>query len=249
MSFADLSRKYFPVPGHMKEMAMRVLGKLKGVARMLRGGWRHLGLSPSAWWQFVYINLLRRNTRASFRRCSLFIPTRLCRVVVDASAQMIFNGTLTLGWKQFRKSTLETRFSIGRNATVVVNGGFTVYNGSDVRVLDHGVLTLHDGFCNMGVQIVCAKRVTIGGGCAIARDVIIRDYDAHQVLGTGHEMAEDICIGKHVWIGTRAVILKGVTIGDGAVVAAGAVVTKDVPARCLVAGVPARVIRERVEWR
>jgi acetyltransferase-like isoleucine patch superfamily enzyme len=54
--------------------------------------------------------------------------------------------------------------------------------------------------------------------------------------------------GNHVWIGMRAMILKGVTIGDGAVVAAGAVVTRDVPARALVGGVPARVLRNDVEW-
>lgn len=51
-------------------------------------------------------------------------------------------------------------------------------------------------------------------------------------------------IGKRVWIGANATILPGVTIGDGAVVAAGAVVSKDVPPRCVVAGVPARVIKK-----
>lgn len=57
-----------------------------------------------------------------------------------------------------------------------------------------------------------------------------------------------ITICDNVWIGTGAMILKGVTIGEGAVVAAGAIVTKDVPQRCLVGGVPAKVIRENVEW-
>lgn len=58
-----------------------------------------------------------------------------------------------------------------------------------------------------------------------------------------------VCIGNHVWIGQRAMILKGVSIGDGAIIAAGAVVTRDVPAGCLAAGVPAKVIRKNVEWK
>ena len=50
-------------------------------------------------------------------------------------------------------------------------------------------------------------------------------------------------IGNNVWIGSRAVVLPGVTIGDGAIVAAGAVVNRDVPANTIVGGVPARVIK------
>lgn len=52
-----------------------------------------------------------------------------------------------------------------------------------------------------------------------------------------------IRLGKNVWVGAHATVLKGVTVGDDAVIAAGAVVTKDVPAGAIVAGVPARVIR------
>ena len=61
-------------------------------------------------------------------------------------------------------------------------------------------------------------------------------------------MIQPVHIGDHVWIGARAVVLKGVTIGDGAIVAAGAVVVDNVPPRALAAGVPARVVREEIEW-
>ena len=60
--------------------------------------------------------------------------------------------------------------------------------------------------------------------------------------------AAPVVIGDRVWVGTRAVILKGVSIGDGAVVAAGAVVTSDVPAGAVVGGVPARVIGRADSW-
>ena len=58
-----------------------------------------------------------------------------------------------------------------------------------------------------------------------------------------------IFIGDHVWIGANSTILKGVSIGDGAIVAAGAVVTKDVKPNTIVAGCPAKEIKEIKEWR
>jgi acetyltransferase-like isoleucine patch superfamily enzyme len=103
---------------------------------------------------------------------------------------------------------------------------------------------------NSGVQIECKKRISIGNGTIIAEGVIIRDCDEHCIStlsGNGVE-TEPISIGNHVWIGQRAIILKGVTIGDGAIIGAGAVVTKDVPSNCIVAGNPARIIKFEAEW-
>ena len=62
------------------------------------------------------------------------------------------------------------------------------------------------------------------------------------ILDGKHKKNKPVKIGNHVWIGTRAIIMKGVTIGDGAIIAAGAVVTKDIPDGSVVGGVPAKVI-------
>jgi acetyltransferase-like isoleucine patch superfamily enzyme len=72
------------------------------------------------------------------------------------------------------------------------------------------------------------------------------DTNHHHIAGS--PTTAPTLIGAHVWIGARALVLRGVTIGDGAVVAAGAVVTTDVPSGALVGGNPARVIREHVAW-
>ncbi|MFA6433610.1 MAG: acyltransferase [Elusimicrobiales bacterium] len=205
------------------------------------------GCSPLVWWQIIYINLLRKNT-ISKRHIGLLLA-RHCAILVDKSAQIEVKAHFVLGWKQFRSSRVETRLLIGEKASLVINGSFTAYSGSDIRILPHGRLTLNGGFCNDGVQITCGKKITIGTNCAIAREVIIRDYDAHQLQDPTHEVSKEIYIGDNVWIGTRAIILKGVAIGNGAVIAAGAVVTKDVPGNCLAAGIPARVIRENVTWQ
>ena len=101
---------------------------------------------------------------------------------------------------------------------------------------------------NEHVQVTCGSLIEIGEGTAIGRDVVITDHDGHSIISPKYKLCEPIKIGKHVWIGQGAVIRKGVTIGDGAVIAAYAVVTKDVPSRSVVAGIPARVIKENINW-
>lgn len=90
-----------------------------------------------------------------------------------------------------------------------------------------------------GVKI--GSRVMIGSHTAISS--VTHDYSAETMYGT--VVTKPIVINDDVWIGTHAVILPGVTIGEGAVIAAGCVVTKDVPARAIVAGVPGRLLRFR----
>ena len=77
----------------------------------------------------------------------------------------------------------------------------------------------------------------------IAAEVVIFDTDWHGIDGQPPK-EEPISIGRHVWIGLRALILEGVTIGDNSIVGAGSVVTKSVAPNSVVAGNPARFIRE-----
>lgn len=96
-------------------------------------------------------------------------------------------------------------------------------------------------------EIHAGKRVEIGSGCNIAWDVCIMDRDYHKFNSLTEEI-KPVMIKDNVWIGCKSIILKGVTIGEGAVVAAGSVVTKDVPPKTLVGGNPAKVIKEEVYW-
>jgi len=96
-----------------------------------------------------------------------------------------------------------------------------------------------------GVCLAAAAYIRIGEGTILGADAMLLDNDFH-VPGPGWTWANDcvssakaISIGRGCFIGTRAIVLKGVTIGDGSIVAAGAVVTKDVPAGCLASGNPA----------
>ena len=162
---------------------------------------------------------------------------------------MNLNAKLITGVKQVKKSRTETRIFLEHNATLTVNGDFSIYANSYIRVFPNSHLILHGGFINENVQISCGDTIEIGEGATIGRDVVIRSYDGHTILEEGYNISLPIKIGNHVWIGQGATILKGVTIGDGSIVASGAIVTKDVPPHSIVAGVPAKVIKENVCWR
>ncbi len=101
-----------------------------------------------------------------------------------------------------------------------------------------------DVFINSGCHFQDQGGITIGDGALIGHNVVLAtiNHDLDPRHGRRNHYAP-IRIGAHVWIGSNATILPGVTIGDWAVVAAGAVVTRDVPPLAIVGGVPARVIR------
>jgi acetyltransferase-like isoleucine patch superfamily enzyme len=95
-----------------------------------------------------------------------------------------------------------------------------------------------------------AGRITIGDHALLAPEVFLTasDYDFDSSDGPVMDLPKrerDITIGANTWLGAKVVVVAGVTIGEGAIVAAGSVVTKDVPAGAVVGGVPAKVIRQR----
>lgn len=138
---------------------------------------------------------------------------------------------------------------LGVNSLINVENTFVIHSGAHIIILENAKLHLGSGYINRNVKIRCFKEVTIGEHVAISENVTIWDSDAHAVIGNESEMTQPIKIGNHVWIGTNATILKGVVLGDGCIVAAGSVVTKSFPAKSLIGGVPAKLIRENVEWK
>jgi acetyltransferase-like isoleucine patch superfamily enzyme len=131
-----------------------------------------------------------------------------------------------------------------------------------LEVYSQGYLFIDDYTFIGNSRIFCTNRLSIGKGCWIADHVFIMDSDLHplsskQRFNDAKNFSNGIfpdvytnipnapvIIGDAVWIGVNCTILKGVTIGEGAVVGAGSVVTKDVPPWTIVAGNPARIIRE-----
>jgi len=104
-------------------------------------------------------------------------------------------------------------------------------------------------YVNRFTMFDASDSITVGERCMIGPFCYITDHDHGMRAGTtvGSQPLESapVRIGNDVWIGAGAIVLKGVTIGEGAVVGAGAVVTRDVPARAIVVGVPAKVVGSR----
>jgi acetyltransferase-like isoleucine patch superfamily enzyme len=239
--FEIVAKRFFPLPS-LSHKARKKLILLKKIVKFIT----LRGFSFSVWFLLVWYNFFSKTVISTSRIG--FMPLKYCRLDIDKTARLIINGMLTMGYQQVSTSHKETRLLLEPYAKMTINGAYTTYADSYIRVVKNGELTVNAGFINEGVQITCASKITIGKGCAIARDVVIRDYDGHTLDIPGYEIAKPISIGNHVWIGNRAMVLKGVTIGDGAIIAAGAVVTKNIPARCVAAGVPAKVIKENLGW-
>ena len=130
---------------------------------------------------------------------------------------------------------------------MVVGDHFKIWSGHR-RTLISGWGRIRMGdrvFINSGVVLFSVKAITIGNDVAIANEAYLMDTDSHGVEGRPVKEAP-IVIGDGAWIGARAVILPGVTIGRRCLVAAGAVVSRDVPDDTLVAGNPAREVRTLV---
>lgn len=100
-------------------------------------------------------------------------------------------------------------------------------------------------FINAGCSFQDQGGITIGDGCLLGHNTVIATLNHDENPARRNDLIPaPVVIGNRVWIGSNATILPGVTIGDNAIVAAGAVVTKDVPPDTVVAGVPARILRK-----
>lgn len=137
--------------------------------------------------------------------------------------------------------------SINDNGSITI-GKFMMTTGPCYMKCDNGGI-IHIGnncFMNHNVSITSNKLVTIGDDVNIANNVVIVDHD-HIVTSDGvlgGVTSDSVIIENKVWIAANSVITKGVKIGEGSVIAAGAVVTKNVPAHEVWGGVPAKCIRK-----
>jgi galactoside O-acetyltransferase len=161
------------------------------------------------------------------------------------------------------------RCDVPRSDVALTVGDRCILRNQFIFESDRGRITVGDGvFINSGTMVVSRSSVEIGNNVTIAWGCVIYDHDSHSMscldrvadqdqqlldLPLGNFIAHKdwsnvatapIKICDHVWLGFDVVVLKGVTIGEGAIIGAGAIVTRDVPPWTIAAGNPARVVKE-----
>jgi len=146
---------------------------------------------------------------------------------------------------------IRRRFSLELGCSAVVQFGERCVIDRDMTIECMGTLVVGDRTI-FGHHCTIAARhsITIGSDCLIAEMVSVRDHDhafSRIDVATREQgfSVSSIQIGRNVWIGGKVSVLKGVTIGDGAIVGANAVVTRNIPANAVAVGVPAKVVRMR----
>jgi acetyltransferase-like isoleucine patch superfamily enzyme len=142
------------------------------------------------------------------------------------------------------------KFEIGPNAKLHIGRWTWIGHGSKIRV--------HEGEVRIGAKTVMGQECTIsayqhveiGRECILADRVMLIDFD-HGVVEVERPIRlqgiykRDVKVGSNVWMGYGACVLRGVSVGDNAILGTNAVATKDVPANAVVGGVPAQLIRMR----
>jgi acetyltransferase-like isoleucine patch superfamily enzyme len=186
----------------------------------------------------------------------MLTPKYLRLIVRLARKKLRFRGKLRLDGLAFVGPGVT--IELGKRAHLELGRWSWVGHGCKLRC--------HEGEISIGAKTVMGqectisayKHVSIGRECVIADRVMLIDFD-HGMVEVDRPVRlqgiykRDVRVGNNVWIGYGACILRGVTVGDNAVIGTSAVVTKDVPANAVVGGVPARIIRmrgrpQRLRW-
>ena len=193
----------------------------------------------------IVLNIKQRSLKPlSF----LIFPLFKLRINTLARIENGSGATLKLGLTWSHSIYKSSMLKIMEGGVFKFSKNLDIHTGAYISIDKNASLEIKGGYINNDVRIYCFNSIIIGENVAIAEDVVIRDSDNHPINNDYKSISKPIIIGDKVWIGMRSTILKGVTIGDGAIIAAGAVVTKDVSPRTLVGGVPAKLIKKDVIW-
>jgi acetyltransferase-like isoleucine patch superfamily enzyme len=197
---------------------------------------------PTPKGSFALLRFLARNRMLTPKYARLVARLVRRRWMTPGGRRLSLEGLAFIG----PKVSLE----IGKEASVRLGRWSWIGKGTKIRC--------HEGEVRIGAKTVMGEEctisayqhVSIGEQCIVADRVMLIDFDhnaaeVERPIRVQGIYKRDVRVGNNVWIGYGAQILRGVTVGDNAIIGASTVVTKDVPANAVVAGAPARIIRMR----
>lgn len=178
------------------------------------------------------------------------------RIRIFKGATILFKSRVVLGnnRKQLPVSQNTINLAFGKNSATHFGKGVSLGPGVSIVVKDGAQFSIGDHtYITSDSHIEAVGDIKIGSDCAISWGVTILDDNHHVMIReNATEKSTKLSvttIGNHVWIGCNSTILAGTIIGDNCIVAAGSVVKGSFPPGVLIAGNPARMVKENVVWK
>ena len=218
---------------------MKIWNKLKKLGRLLS--------RVNVWqtWQMHRRIQHPKSATLHVQHYSMLNIAATASIELHENSHLEINEPMLVGRSRVEPATLY----MYPNSKMTIDGLVTLFEGASVVLFEGALLEVGDKTRIRHCAIQCANHIRIGKNCSIANDCLVQDTNFHSKTesdGTKSAESDEIIIGNYVWVCPKSVILPGVHIGDGAIIATGSVVTKDVPAYSMVAGVPAKVIKAGV---
>lgn len=201
--------------------------------------------------KFIYYNYFLTNI--SRDKKVYIIPYKNCIIDIDSTAQLyVYNRDIELGINKLRKSKAEVHFRMGKNAKWISNGGAQLNYNTVLEICASAKFESGYFTANSGSAIVCAKHIIFGEDVMLGRNLLVYDSDHHQILDERNHVknkSKEVIVEGKVWLTSNVTVLKGVHIGEGSIVGAQTVVTKDIPPNSMViGGGNMKILHREAKW-
>ncbi|MGP1719228.1 acyltransferase [Shewanella frigidimarina] len=185
----------------------------------------------------------------------VFFSSDLFRVVIDRSkcSKVVSNKKLAIVFESFQHGVDRTVFNLGKCSKLQVCNTITIGNGCTISLFESATLTFQGELNNQSsgitcqTKILCANNIYIGGGTIISWACYITDTSNHYINGV--LVNDAVSINNNVWVSEGCTIAAGAIIGEGSIVGSKSFVRGSFPINSLIAGCPAKLKRENVNWK
>lgn len=188
----------------------------------------------------------------------IYLPFKIwhkSRLKIRPGADIKLGGRITLGGPEKGKaviSLLPINIYFGENSKINFGHSISIGPGVNIIVKDDAELIIGNStYFTSDMHLEAVNSISIGNDCAISWGVTIIDDDHHQVISAdvkNETKKNAVSIGNKVWIGCNVTILKNTSIGNNCVIAAGSLVKGFFPDNSLIAGNPAKIVKQNIDW-